>query len=614
MCGIFGSVNKKDFNNEIIKTCLDHRGPDFNNSVQLDNIYFFHSRLAIQDIASGNQPMVYKNYTIIFNGEIYNHKELRSRYSLKCTTNSDTETILHLYEKIGIKMLNEFDGMFALAIYDSIKKELFIARDRAGKKPLYYYLHKEIFIFASELNVLKNTIDLEIDNNAIVQYLRFGTLFRKNTPYCNVKELENGHYIIINASSFTLNYVNWWSINDFYKVTSKISYYEAKQKIDELLHLSIKRRIEASDLEVGVFLSGGIDSGLVTSIASEYNSKIKSFTVNFSNSSYNEAPLAKLVAEKYNTYHNEINITYKTLIDDLENILMNYGEPFFDSSCIPSYYVCKEAKKQLTVILNGDGADELFGGYRRYVPFCKYDFFSSPKIVRSIFKKLTNIFPHSDEKISLQNYIFRLFDFGSKQGLETYLSSTVDIFEGFENNLFYENNVFENVRKEIDSIIHGKLTGLKKIMNLDFNIILFNDLLVKIDIATMANSLEGRSPFLSKELLEFVPTLPDKFKINGTTTKYILRDLAKKYLPNELLTQPKRGFEIPLKNWVESDLKDIIYSNISSSEFLSNFVKINFINSLLDNKIKISKEKRAKILWALFVLAIWHKNVSKNTI
>jgi asparagine synthase (glutamine-hydrolysing) len=368
--------------------------------------------------------------------------------------------------------------------------------------------------------------------------------------------------------------------------------------------------VESSDLEVGSFLSGGIDSGVVTAIASEYNSNLKTFTVSF-DGEYDEAPLAKLVAEKYKTHHTEIKISFEHLRNDLEKILCNYGEPFFDSSAIPSYYVSREAKKYVTVVLNGDGADELFGGYRRYVPFARYDFFKKNMLVKKGASFIKNVLPASNNKKSKYNYLYRLASLASNSDLEIYLSAGVDIFEDYQQNIIDPGfDYLQPIRKDFDKIADSNLSGLKKIMNLDFDTNLFSDLLIKMDIATMANSQEGRSAFLSKELLEYIPSLPDRYKIKGKVTKFMLRQLATKYLPEQLINQPKRGFEIPLKNWMENELKEPVFDYLSSNNnFYKNFVKETFVHDLLNKKTKIADEKRAKILWTLLSLEVWHKKV-----
>ena len=610
MCGIAGTINSV-FSYEDVAQTMGHRGPDDRDGYRNLNVDLFHLRLSIVDISGGHQPMHLEDkYTIIFNGEIYNHAELREQFNLQGNSCSDTETLLLLYDKFGTQFLQYLDGMFVFVIYDKIKNELFIARDRAGKKPLYYYRDEKKFVFASELNCLKSMVSLEINNENFYHYLRLGSFYRQFTPYKNVTELIGGSFIVVDCDKLTLSHSRWWDINDYYNKQNDDSFEEALNKTNDYLHKAVKRRIESSDLEVGCFLSGGIDSGIITAIASEYNSKLKTFTVSF-DGEYDEAPLARLVAEKYKTEHTEIKISFSNLKTDLERILSNYGEPFFDSSAIPSYYVSREAKKYVTVVLNGDGTDELFGGYRRYVPFAGYDFFRRNYLVKQSALLVKTTLPRSESRRSVRNYLYRLASLASKSNLEIYLSAGVDIFEDYEKYILYSGaDYLQPVKDDFDRIANSNLSGLKKIMNLDFNANLFSDLLVKMDIATMANSQEGRSPFLSKELLEYIPSLNDSYKINGRTTKYMLRKLAVKYLPPILINQPKRGFEIPLKNWMENELKEIIFDYLQSSQcFYRRFVNKNFVHDLLSKKINISAEKRAKILWTLLSMEIWYKKV-----
>lgn len=610
MCGLAGAINFK-LENTIIDAKMHHRGPDEQAGYNYENVSFYHLRLSIVDIEGGKQPMhLYEKYTIIFNGEIYNHQEIRKRFNISGNTCSDTETLLLLYERFGTDFLQYLDGMFVFAIHDKIKNALFIARDRAGKKPLYYYKDEKKLVFASELNCLKGLLPLQIEENNMHHYFRLGSFYGHLTPYKNVTELNAGSLIFINCETLKIDSVKWWSINTFYKEESNDTLEESLKKVDEHLHTAIKRRIVSSDLEVGCFLSGGIDSGLVTAIASEYNNNLKTFTISF-DGDYDEATLAKLVASKYETHHTEIKITLDNLINSVEKIIANYGEPFFDSSAIPTYYVSQEARKYLTVILNGDGADELFAGYRRYVPFARYDFFKKNALVKNSASFFKLILPQSHNKKSKYNYLYRLASLASKSSLQIYLSAGVDIFEDYEEYILQPSlDYLMPIQNDFDIITKSDLSGLRKIMNLDFNTNLFTDLLVKMDVATMAHSLEGRSPFLSKEILEYVPSIRDDFKIRGTTTKFLLRQLAKKYLPTQLINQPKRGFEIPLKNWVNYNLKDIIHDYVGSVNAYSNkFIDRDFIAKLLANKINVSEEKRAKILWTLFCMEIWYKKI-----
>ncbi len=612
MCGIAGSVNYR-LDHSKLNRDLKHRGPDEQTVFEEGVIQFFHYRLSILDIAGGKQPMHTGPLTIIFNGEIYNHLDVRRKFNLRCQTSSDTETILLAYEKLGPDCLDEFDGMFAVVIYDRAKQSLFIARDRSGKKPIYYYQSGNTFVFASELNALHNQVQTTVLHENINQYLRYGAFHAETTPYNEIRELPAGSFVTVNIPDATLKVEKWWDIFSFYEKRSRIQFNEALDATNEALYRSIKRRIESSDLEVGCFLSGGIDSGLVTSIAAGMKNGLKTFTVSFPGV-YNEAPLARKVADKYATQHTEINISFENLQENIEMILANYGEPFYDDSAIPSYYVSREARKYLTVILNGDGADEVFGGYRRYLPFARYDFFSKPGFITTLAAGVKKLIPFSKTKQSFLNYFYRLADFTSMKGVEVFFSAGTDIFCGsYSKYLTFPGNEMRGLNELMEKISQSDLTGLQKIMCMDFKSILPDILLVKMDIACMANSLEGRSPFLSKDILEFAPGLPDEYKIKGRTTKVLLRKLATRYLPEELISQPKRGFEVPLQKWVNGELKEIINDYLQSpGSYVKDFVKRDFIQRLLDNKVSIHGEKRAKILYTLFALDVWYHKCVKN--
>ncbi len=612
MCGIAGSIFGVNQHAAEILESLRHRGPDVQQVHVADHVTFYHTRLSIQDLsAKADQPMCKDDLVIIFNGEIYNHKELRNKYSLSCETQSDTETILRLYQKVGLSFLDEMDGMFAIAIYDKAKGKVIIIRDRAGKKPLYYFYDGGQMFFASELNTLKKVCPLEIEEQHFASYVRLGYFFRHQTPYRNVSELLGGSYIEFDIESRKVRETKWWDIKEFYQKPVIISEGEALQQLKSLLTTAVQRRIESSDLEVGCFLSGGIDSGVVAALATRIKPDLKTFTVTF-DGAYNEGPLARLVADKIGSKHTEIPIHFDDLSTNVEQIISNYGEPFFDSSAIPTWYVSKEAKKHVTVILNGDGADELFAGYRRYVPFAKYDFFDSSSSIRKIAGTLIKVLPIAHQKKSLYNYLYRLVDLAkfSKSGL--YYSAGSDVIEGFTKDALHNHEENELVDRFISDNIVGVKGGLNKLMLLDFKINLFGDLLVKMDIGTMAHAIEGRSPFLCKELLEWVPTLPPHLKISGTTTKYLLRKFSSELLPGELVNQPKRGFEIPLKNWVNDNLKELIGSYLHNADNIyTRFYKKDFVEKLFNNKIPISGEKRAKILWQIFCMEVWYKKVYK---
>ncbi|HKG05952.1 MAG TPA: asparagine synthase (glutamine-hydrolyzing) [Pedobacter sp.] len=611
MCGIFGTINYKvALTDQNIFEGLWHRGPDQQSQQEMNNVKFYHTRLAIQDLSiQGMQPKEYHGLTIVFNGEIYNHMELRAKYGLSASSNSDTLTILMLFELLGMKMLEEFDGMFAFALYDAHNRRVYLARDRAGKKPLYVYAREGGYVFSSELNILYQAVHPEIDYDSLSDYLYLGHHYKNATPYLLVDELENGNYLSIDTLTGRSEKTTWFKIEDHFRTNIDLDYEDSMECVDGMINDSVKRRIDSSDLDVGSFLSGGIDSGLVTAIGAGHTNRIKTFTVKMEGA-FDESGLAQQVVDHYNTDHKVVNIDFSGLQHDVEKILINYGEPVSDNSVIPSYYVAKEAKKHITVVLNGDGADELFGGYRRYVPFRHIDFFHRGRLAKASSRILTNVLPVAVSKQSTYTYLYRLLKFsGYSDIIKMYCSASSDLFVGFEDQ-FLVKPLMKKLTKDLEKINEYPISSLKKLLLMDFDSMLFGRLLPKMDIATMAHSLEGRSPFLSKELLEFAPALSDDHKIKGVRTKVMLRDLAKKYLPEDLINQPKRGFEVPLAKWIDTELKEIINFYLLAPDALyPSILKRKFIEDLISGKIRVSSECRAKMLFCVFGLEVWYRNL-----
>lgn len=612
MCGIAGSINLS-MPVDQVQALLKHRGPDEQTAWQDEDgsLQFIHSRLAIQDLTqAGRQPMHHQGIHIMFNGEIYNHLELRKKFEMPCVSHSDTETLLHLYSILGTDMLHELDGMFAMAIYNEHEKKLWLCRDRAGEKPLYFRSTSQYFVFASELNVLTTLLKPQVKSRNIANFLSIGYMPIPETPYEDIVELEPGHMLTIDIPTMKIEKRTWWHIAPFYEQECRMSLSEALDKTDALLHLSVKRRLLTSDREVGTFLSGGIDSGLVTAIATRYTSKLKTYTVSFEGL-FDEAPLAAKAAQALDTDHHSISINLDHLDQDLEQLFANYGEPIMDDSIIPSYYVAREAKRHLTVVLNGDAGDELFGGYRRYVPATAIDLFGRNKLRKSL-GRLSSYLPVPGNKMSKYGYLHRLLHLLTIEGAETYFGATTDLLSDDDKNFIVKPDL-RSVKNSLDNIINMKISSLKRMMLMDFQQILPAILLVKMDIATMRHGLESRSPFLSKELLQFAPTLQDHYRIKNFKTKYLLRQLALKYLPPDFYHQPKRGFEVPLKDWVDTKLKMIIHDYIAPhNSYVKEILKPGYVDLLLGNKIAtLGGEKRAKILFALLALECWSKNYPK---
>jgi len=628
MCGFVGSINFK-IPEETARRLLIHRGPDEQAGLVDGPVSFYHVRLSIQDVKSGSQPMTHGSLITAYNGEIYNHMEVRRQFQLDCQTESDTETLLRHYEKKGIDALQDFDGMFAFALLDKSSRKLLLARDRAGKKPLYYYRGKNSLLFASELNCLRALVDLEVDDEKILGFLQTGLFYKEATPYKGVRELPPGSSIEVDIDTLQSTESVWWNINQCYQPDTAADQggglQESLNEVDSLLEQSVQRRLVSSDLEVGAFLSGGIDSGLVVAKAATILSKpLKTFTMSFEGS-FDESALASSVAKRYGTDHHQIHIDLGNLHQDIESILSSYGEPFADSSAIPSFYVSREASKLLTVVLNGDGADELFGGYRRYVPYARLNMYDLPGWASTCARQAIGVLPKPGDKMSKYNFLHRLLSLVGANGLNRYLTSTTDIFSGTHviagtrvnavdqssNSHSSQTSLKQSLRTlsdDYDAVTGSELTSLQKIMLMDFTTQLGALYLPKMDIATMRNSLEARSPFLSRELMAYAPKLPDLYKINGNTTKYLLRRLSEQYLPQNVQAAPKRGFEIPLQQWVNGQLNPIINDYLTNPDcWIKQYLYAESYEKLLADKLNVGAEKRAKMLWTLFASEVWYQ-------
>jgi asparagine synthase (glutamine-hydrolysing) len=611
MCGIFGKVGSlREQDMQVATEMLCHRGPDGQvHKTYAPHVHFFHARLSIVDLEGGTQPMDDEDLAIIFNGEIYNHQELREKFNILGNTRSDTETILLLYKQLGLDMLQHMDGMFAIALYDKRKGSVWLIRDRSGKKPLYFSVASDGIYFGSEQNLLQKILRPGIHLPAIAEYLQTGMVYGAKTPYKEMYELKPGHYTLIDVQQCSISeQQQWWSIEPYYENKIDLSEQEAIELIDQKLNLAVKRRVESSDLEVGCFLSGGIDSGIMAAMATKIKPDLRTFTVKFEGE-YDESAIARQVAAHLGTNHQELEVTYDQLATDFEKIVRAYGEPFMDDSQIPSYYVAREAKKHVTVIINGDGGDELFGGYRRYVPFAYPVFRSLP--VKRLTKVISPLLPVPASKMNMYNYLYRLVKLSSLGNYEQYLSASTDVLYNYSNAFKIQPD--PEFRELVKSNFQKNISGLSKIMLTDFQSILPYILLKKVDISSMQSSLEGRSPFLSKEMLEFAPSLPDSLKVRGGITKYILRKLASQYLPIGNESLPKRGFEVPIVKLIDKDLKLILNDYLRSNDNLyKEVIDSRIVEKLLDDKLNVSKDKRAKILFSLLTMEIWYKSQKSN--
>lgn len=607
MCGIYGqNFPITPQRSAVLHKWLLHRGPDAQRTENVGNAGFFHSRLSIVDAVGGSQPMHRGPLVVVFNGEIYNHQELRNQYHLSCQSRSDTETLLALYEKFGNDMLPMLDGMFAFCIYNRDTKRLLLARDRMGEKPLYYYHTKNVFAFASELNVLAANFPLELDADTLPEFLAKGWCGPDATVYKQVKSVPPGGFLEVMDFSNIIPQVDckvWWNpaaemLRRNQHGNHRLEEQQYSGMVKEALDNSVKRRIESSDLPVGCFLSGGIDSGIVTALAAKHASKLHTFTFSF-DGMWDETDAAALVAKRYETIHTSIRLHYDTLEKDIGKILLSYGEPFADESAIPSYYIAKEAKQFVTVVLNGDGGDEVFGGYRRYVPACW------PGNLRKgveLASKLLPLLPSPGSKMGYYNYGYRLLRMQQPDMVKGYLASTTDLLWDFG---LSSKDVSDY--SWLKSIIEQEgLTPLQQSRLADYVGLLPEVLLPKIDIATMQHSLESRTVFFSPEVLNASAAIPDNCLVSGSTTKKVLRQVARELLPESIATAPKRGFEPPIEHIVDVELAPLIKEYLFGDAYeMNKILSPDVLRKIFQRQIKMSSDRRARILYTSFTLAYW---------
>lgn len=645
MCGISGIFSTYIDDNKIsllskINNCLSHRGPDNSCVVSDRNIVFGHKRLSILDLSeNGHQPMDSrsKRYIITFNGEIYNHLQIRKKYfsNYLWKSNSDTETLIELIDKFGLeKSLKIIEGMFAFGIWDKKEKKLVIARDKFGEKPIYFGLHGDKFIFASELKGFEFfKEDLKINFESVKNYLNFSYISSPNSIYQNIYKLNPASFLSIdlkfmsqlrsnNFIDFDASQVCYWSKNNDQKQNRFKSYDDYKLKIKDQLEKSVKEKM-ISDVPLGIFLSGGIDSSLVASIASKISKKkIDTFTISSDSINFDESERALQISKFLKTNHHTINVSNEdqiNLIEDLNNI---FDEPFADSSQIPSLILSRYTKKFVKVALTGDGADEIFCGYNRYIyskkiwKKIKY----LPNKIKKIIAYLIYRVPPNQWK-GFQNFLnknilktdLELLD-EKMYKLGDALNNSETILDHYKSHLMiWQNNEEIFLKKKKLNISNDLLKEFniseknfdKTINLLDIETYLPDDILVKTDRSSMKFGLETRSPYLSSELFNLANDAPQNFNIDEKKGKLVLRDLLKEYLPEIYSTGPKKGFSIPMNDWLNNSLKDWAEDLFNSKVYKEN----NFLNKALVNKYwkdhKLLRANHHKRIWNILILIDW---------
>lgn len=630
MCGIAGIIHPDVTTQEpLTHQMLDrirHRGPDHNGVWTGRGCVLGHARLSIIDLSeTGHQPMSNEDGTIwvVLNGEIYNYVELRDELRAKghvLRGGSDTEVIPHLYEEYGDDFVTRLRGMFAIALWDENKRKLLLARDRVGKKPLFYAPIPGGLAFASEMKALFAipSVDLEHRPQGIHDYLSFGTIPGPETVYRGILRVPPATVLTRDATG-NMDQKPYWSLEYLPKL--QISASEAEDEILRLLRDSVRLRLR-SDVPVGCFLSGGIDSGLVTAIASDMlDTPLKTFSVGFGDDEFDERPLAATVAQKYGTDHTELLLEAR-LGDNLTSIIEHYDEPFSDSSAIPSFAVSAAAGETIKVVLNGDGADEVFCGYRHFIAARRIAALNGlgASAARGLFALMARALPPAQNGRSLYQFMHRTLRSLGCDDHERYSVLTADLLNEADKAGLYDPALGLTVPQLLSARRHvadddGNIAGLGPVDAMllrDFRHLLGDAHLVKMDMASMAHSLEARSPFLDHELIEFAARLPENLKLPGSTTKPLLRGIASKLLPDDVVNAPKRGFEIPLLRWMRNDLNDTLMERVldPGSYAMGHFKKDQVVR-LLSGKGWDAK-RWASVTWSLLCLEIWWSHYNSD--
>jgi asparagine synthase (glutamine-hydrolysing) len=630
MCGItgifafnlVGKFNKIQVTNATM--ALDKRGPDFQDIYLDEWIALGHRRLSIIDTsAAGNQPMwdESRRYCIIFNGEIFNFKELRNdlnRNGVVFHSNSDTEVLLKLYIRDKEECLNKLNGFFSFCIFDKQEESLFLARDRYGIKPLLYLFDEDKFIFASEMKaLLQYGIEKKLDYNSLYIYLQLNYIPAPDTIFSDVKKLLPGHYMKVSRKKMEVESYYQIPYESDQAKRNKIPYPKAKEKFKQLLEAAVQRRL-VSDVPLGSFLSGGVDSSVIAALASRHKPDLQTFSIGFRDEKFfDETRYARLVAKKLKTKHTVFSLTNNDLYNHLNSILDYIDEPFADSSAIAVYILSKETRKHATVALSGDGADELLAGYNKHEAFRKVIHRGWKENLVNTMSPIWKMIPQSRNgalankarqlarfseglKLSSKDRYWQWAGYAGKEETLKMLHPDLRINMWLKDFVPRRKNILQYVpdRESINDILYT-----------DMNLVLPNDMLTKVDLMSMANSLEVRVPFLDYEVVNFLFSLPDEYKINSRIRKRILQDTFRDVLPRQLYNRPKKGFEVPLLKWFRNEMRSLITDDLLSEEFITQqgvfeYIEIDKLKRQLFSANPGDVHAR---IWGLIVFQWWWK-------
>lgn len=627
MCGIagFSDFNKKSAVS-ILRSMTDviaYRGPDdqgqYVTEIGESTIGLGHRRLSILDLSPlGHQPYQFNNISMVYNGEIYNFKEIRDKlisrgYSFN--SNSDTEVIIKAYEAYGIECVDDFIGMFSIALVDHQKQKLFLIRDRAGVKPMYYYWKNNILLFGSELKSFHQhpAFEKEVDFDSLALYFQYSYIPAPYTIFKSTHKLKPGHFLELDLKTKEIKTVQYWNVLDFYnKPKLGISYQEAEQEVERILKSAFEYRMVA-DVPVGVFLSGGYDSSAVAALLqSGRTEKLKTFSIGFDVEKFNEAPHAKKVANHLGTDHHEHYCTHKEAFDIIPQLPDIYDEPFGDNSIIPTTLVSQLAIKQVKVALSGDGGDEIFAGYPKFGMSINYTN-QFPSWVQSALSKAMGLV--NPENIPGTKHAF---NFSTRYRKMQMIWAKQDPLHAMK--IISQFNTESELRKRMkhpfqirktDFDLNGEINSnndsLNRMLAVDFRTFLVDNNLTKVDRATMSVSLEGREPLLDHRIVEFAAQLPSSYKFQPGQTKIILKNIVHKYVPPSIMERPKMGFIVPIMGWFRNELKDLIMEHLDEDllkkDDIFNYKEVISIRDRYLNGHSVNVQK----LWHILLFQMWKK-------
>lgn len=621
ICGIYNTgsdnpVNKKEL--IFMRDLMHHRGPDSDGCFFAENLGLGIRRLKVIDLATGDQPIFNEDRSIavVLNGEIYNYREIRKELEEKghrFYTKSDTEVLAHLYEEKGESFVKTLNGIFAIALWDNQNKELFIARDQLGVKPLYYYYNGKRLIFASEIKSILAARDIasEIDRVSLDLYLSIGYVPGERTIFSGIKRLPPGSIIKFSNGKFCIE--KYWDIE--FKPQWPLSENDATEILLQKIRQAVSRQLVA-DVPLGVFLSGGIDSSLLVALMSTLvTNTIKTYNVSFSDSEgFSESDFALCVSNRFKTHHRQINMG-PDACKILPKLIWFQDEPLADQAIIPTYLVSKLSREDVTVVLTGEGGDELFAGYGQYDRSAiewKMNLLS--RFPSWFIRFLTNKYSQADENFKGRLLFTRYAPYAKEHFAKRYLRTSQVIFTESDKESLYsrsmlnsQKNFFEDndIKYYYDKIYD--YDALSQMQYMDLKCYLPEDLLMKVDKMSMAVSLEARVPYLDKDVVEFVARLPPQMKFKEGTHKYILKKLAAVFLPDEISLRVKRGFDVPVSQWLRGELKDFVWEYLSKRNIeRDGFFNSAWVTKMLEGHISGRHDYGAQI-WAILVFSLWKK-------